>query len=362
MSAGSGASHAIALAADRMHRARAAPRAAPGAGTPASAAASAGVQPAGSAAPAAVDRIADDREARRAPGARGSGACARSRAARAPACARESAPSRGSASPPGGRRRARPCACAALRWRPMGSIDGAAAGHDAGAHREVLARSISRAAIAATSAVCTSGVRATTSSPLVSLSSRCTSPARGTSAELRVERQQRILQRVRAGCRRPGARPGPAGLLITSSAAILEDDIERQRLRRDLRLGRDARLDAHLLAAQHLVPSPAAAARRPAPRRPRSMPCRRAREYCGRAARQRLVEAQPGRSGGSCKRVRCGTRRRWRRSEVRPGNSLYCLPHSGGAKPQKGPFQMFSVPNRRAAACSRCASSCSPSR
>ena len=42
--------------------------------------------------PAAVDRIADQRQTRHAPDARGSDACVRSRAARAAACARESAP------------------------------------------------------------------------------------------------------------------------------------------------------------------------------------------------------------------------------------------------------------------------------
>src|SRR6185312_2890525 len=51
-------------------------------------------------------------------------------------------------------------------------------------HSARYSRTISRAASCATSPVCASGVRATTRSPVVSLSRRCTSPARGTTASL----------------------------------------------------------------------------------------------------------------------------------------------------------------------------------
>ena len=63
-----------------------------------------------------------------------------------------------------------------------------------------------------------SGVRATSSRPEVPLSRRCTMPGRAgspTAASSGIAGQQALHQRARAGCRRRGARPGPAGLSTT---------------------------------------------------------------------------------------------------------------------------------------------------
>jgi hypothetical protein len=72
-------------------------------------------------------------------------------------------------------------------------------------------------------------------------------------AQLRIESEQRILQRVR---RIPRARmhDQPRWLVEDEQRAILEHDVERYFLRLYLPIGLDASLDADLLSANDLVP------------------------------------------------------------------------------------------------------------
>ena len=101
-------------------------------------------------------------------------------------------------------------------------IDGASGGGPPSTSAR-YSRWISRRCSFETSAVWVSGVRATTRSPLVSLSSRCTSPARGTEASAPSWASKRILQGV-ARLPAPGCTTSPAGLLITRSASSSKHD------------------------------------------------------------------------------------------------------------------------------------------
>ncbi len=182
---------------------------------------------------------------------------------------------------------------------------------------------ISRAAIAATSAVCASGVRATTSRPLVSLSSRWTEPGARHQREL----ADRAPAAHSAGCARalpaPGCTTRPAGLLMTSSAASLKTTSSGS--------ASAATRASHRQLAPRCAPAP-----RPGPcpwpagGRPSTwtapasiQSCSRAREYCGRERARAWSRRSPALSGGQLRAVRYGTRRRLPRSEVQPGDSLY---------------------------------------
>ena len=299
-------------------------------------------------------RTPDPRPAdnRCAPDARGSGGCARSRAARARSvCARKRlhhAVVRDRSAAVGAHRHA-----GALRAMPADRlIDGAAAGHHA-VHTARYSRSISRAAMAATSAVCASGVRATTSRPLVSLSSRWTSPARGTRASFGIQRQQRVLQRVPgvAGAR---VHHQPRRLVDDEERAVLVQHLERQRLGSDPSVPRrSSGLDAHLLAAEDLVAWPRSGRPSTCTAPASIQSCSRAREYWGRAAGQGLIEAQAGALRGQPQARAHGTPALRPRSEVQPGDSLYCRGFRRRDS-HRGVLFRCSCPERRAAACSRC--------
>ncbi len=79
-------------------------------------------------------------------------------------------------------------------------------------------RCTSRADNCSTSAVCACRVRATTITPLVSLSSRWTTPARGTDASAG-SRNSSALTRVPVGLPAPGWTTSPAGLSITKTCS-----------------------------------------------------------------------------------------------------------------------------------------------
>ena len=172
-------------------------------------------------------------------------------------------------------------------------------------HSARYSRSISRAASAATSAVCASGVRATTSSPLVSLSRRCTRPGARHQGEPGIEGQQRILQRV-AGVAGARVHDQAGGLVDDEQRAVLEDHVQRQCLGLRGIQRRQVRLDAHLLPAQHPVLGPR---RRPSSSTaPASIQLfRRAREYCGKRRARAWSRRSPAASGGQPQAHGCGT-------------------------------------------------------
>ena len=159
-------------------------------------------------------------------------------------------------------------------------------------------RWISRASSMRTSAVCAASVRATTSRPLVSLSSRCTMPARGSAASCGSCASSAFCS-VRSGLPAPGCTTSPAGLSMTNTCWSRMHDRQRDRLR--FGLGRRPRRSAatsHLLAAVDLVPRPARRAvdEYLAGVDPGLEPAAR---IIRQQRRQRLVEALPRLVGGN---------------------------------------------------------------
>ena len=319
----------------------------------------AGDQPA----PAAVDRIADHREADvrqvhadlvRAPGLE----LHAHQRVRAEALAR-----RGSGSPRGARRRAPPCGCAAC-------------GGGRSAHRSCRRRSCtpvhsarySRRDRARRQGRHQRGVRLGRA--------RHDQQAAGVLVEAVDEPGARHAARasgrapssafcsVCAGLPAPGCTTRPAGLFEHDERAVLVHDARAAWPRAPAcSLHRQPRLDAHLLPAQHLVAWPQRAGpSTAAPARPRSRRWRRAREYCGRAARQGLIEAQPGRApAGSCEgmgaelRGACGGRKGSR--GIRYTDSIYAT------RCHRKALRDVSVSSGARAPCSPCAPCCcSPSR
>ena len=162
--------------------------------------------------------------------ARGSDACGRSRADTRAASRRRSA-----------RRRRNACARACRSRRPpssCGASDGGRSAHRRcrrarGRRRRAPRIRASRCAPASwrTRSVCAEIVFATTSSPLVSLSSRWTMPARGTAASCGAWWSSAFCS-VPARLPAPGCTTSPAGLSITISASSSCDDRERDRFGR----------------------------------------------------------------------------------------------------------------------------------
>ena len=197
----------------------------------------------------------------------------------------------------------------------------------------------------ATSAVCASRVRATTSRPLVSLSRRWTSPARGTRASFGSSAEQGVLQGVPRRCPRPGARPARPACRARCSARSSIARCQRQALGRHGGVCTGSRASMRTCSP----PSTLSLARsgrpvhlRPTP--PRSRPCRRAREYCG----QRPAPG-PGRSAARPPPAPAsghgsGTPRAARRSEGRPGE-FAILARFRRREATERPFQMFPSPS-----------------
>ena len=156
---------------------------------------------------AAVQRIGHQRMADVTPCARGSGGCARS-----PACSAQRSHrrrcSRHSKSVRAGLPEWRSRSTTAMRRRLRGSrpIGASTCARRAlpGAvgQREVLARDLARCDQLHQARPSHARVRATTISPLVSLSSRCTMPARGSARGLGSQRQQAVQQRAAPVARR----------------------------------------------------------------------------------------------------------------------------------------------------------------
>ena len=236
----------------------------------------------------------------RARGARGSGACARSRAARARACARESAFRCDSASRLRGRRRAPPSSCAACdgaRWARRSCRRRSSCPR----HTARYSRSISCAASAATSAVCAASVRATTNNPLVSLSMRCTRPARGTRARCASCASSAFCS-VCSRLPAPGCTTTPGALLITMTAAswwtISSGSFS----------GRTV-VSASMRASTVAVSPPTTTSRARTAGRPltRTAPASiqrwiRVREYSGRSAASAASRRRPANSAGNSRR------------------------------------------------------------
>ena len=121
----------------------------------------------------------------------------------------------------------------------------------------------------------------------------------------------------------PGCTTSPAGLLMHQQRPVLEDDIERNLLRRHLPIGLHARLDQDLLAPHDLVP--------PRSWRPSTwtapasiQPCSRAREYCGSSRASAWSSRRPA-SPAANPANGYGTRAPARLSEVLVQDSLYWL-------------------------------------
>ena len=222
-----------------------------------------------------------------------------------------------------------------LRCRPIGSSTVPPPVMTPRAQGEVVRARSRAAASCATSAVCASGVRATTSSPLVSLSRRCTSPGARHDGELGVERQQRILQRV-AGVARARVDHEPGRLVDHEQRAVLEHHVERHRLRGHAASSARSRASMRTCSPPRTLSLARSAGRPPRPRRPRSSP-----EAGPRVLRQRprqgLVEPQPGRHPRAAPARGYGTPRR--RSAVGSACLEFAiLPDSYPARSQqKGP-------------------------
>ena len=104
-------------------------------------------------------------------------------------------------------------------------------------------------------------------------------------------REQRVHERARGACRRPGERRGPAGLSTTSRWRVLVDDGERDVL--GLRLGgavARGRRRGRAVAGAQPGRGPRAACRRAGRGPPSISACRRAREREGSRVREPDVE------------------------------------------------------------------------
>ena len=221
--------------------------------------------------------------------------------------------------PVGPHRHARALACGGGR---CGCIDRAAGGQHAGAHRQVLAADRARSQRCDERGVRLGGARhhQQAARVLVEPVHECRRAARARAAD-------RARAARFAACARALPAPG-----CTTSPARLVDHEQRQRSRNTTLSGsasavtrrrqRQPRRDAHLLAAEH----PVLAAQRPAVdlHRARLDPARQPRPRILRQGpRQRLVEAQSGGLRGQRERVRTELRCHRSRSEVQPADSLY---------------------------------------
>ena len=110
--------------------------------------------------------------------------------------------------------------------------------------------------------------------------------------ELRVVRQQRVLQRVRT-IARARVHDEARRLVDHDDRGVLVHDVERQLFRRHAGLGRQARFDCCGFAADHQI---ARAGGQPLIRTAPSSIQRwmRVREYWGNSCGERLIEAAPG--------------------------------------------------------------------
>ena len=246
------------------------------------------------------------------PGARGSGGCARSRAARAAAsCAgrrsidlevgdRRRAAGRCAWTPPCGRARSRPIGASIVPLSASGRpLD----------QRQVLAPHLARARAAPGSArVGRLGLRHHQQPRRVAV--EAVDDARRAPGRRR-PRRGRAAPRARVGPRWPGAGcvTSPAGLSTTSRSVVLVDDLELRR-----RLGRGRRRSASLDAAR--PPRPAAmrwlfgprARRPPAPRPASIRRCAAAREPRPPRAARKASRRSPASSGAR----RLARSRSWR--------------------------------------------------
>ena len=239
-------------------------------------------------------RVADDRESRRAPGARGSGGCARSRARRAPAvCARKRSHhaivghGRTAVAP---HRHARALACGGARsahrsCRPpvMTPVQTAR-----------YCREISRAASAATSARVGLGRTRHHQQPARVLVEPMHEPRPRHERELRIERRAARSAAYGAGLPAPGCTTSAGRLVDDEQGAVLEHDLERQLF------GRDRRDPGRELRARRAPASPPRTRSRARSARPASctapdsiQACSRAREYCGNARASAWSKRRP---------------------------------------------------------------------
>ena len=191
------------------------------------------------------------------------------------------------------RSRRPPSSCACAGCRPIGASTVVAPLDVAVRDGEVLALDGVRARARAPASVCAASVFATTSRPLVSLSSRCTMPARGSARERRRVVQQRVEQRAVA-IAAARVHDEARRLVDDEQRVVLVDDRERDRPaahRRAASAGTAVRDDAALAAAQ--LAARLGAARRRRVTSPASIHAlRRLRECSG----QQLARA-PGRAG-----------------------------------------------------------------
>ena len=302
----------------------------------------------------AVERIPDDREARCAPDARGSGGCDRS-----PAATRTRVWARKRRTHPVVRHRRTTVAAhrhrvRCVRCRPMGSSMVPPPVMTPGAHREVLAGDLARSERRHERRVRLRRARHDEQPAGVLVQAMDEAGTRH-QGELRIEPEERVLQGV-ARVAGPGCTTRPAGLLITSERAVPEHHGERQRLGGDPASPPAAA--PRCAPAPRRAPGPwrAAAARPPATAPDSIHSFRRAREYCGSARARAWSKRRPAASGGSvsaCERNSagaCGGRKGSR-------GIRYTGSDSRGAKPKKGPFQDVLVPSgarRRARVVYRC--------
>src|SRR5438046_153636 len=188
-------------------------------------------------------------------------------------------------------------------------IDRAACGHRARAHRQVLPSDL-----AGRERCDQRGVRFGRArhheEPARILVEPVHEPRARDPRELRIEREQRVLERM-AGVAGPGMHDEPGGLVDDDERTVLMNHLERNRLGADGGLGRQLRLDAHLFAALHLVPGP-----RRSPldlHRSRFDPALEERARILRqSASERPIEAQPRVRPRQRERMRAELRRRFR--------------------------------------------------